>query len=380
MPHSRELEEIFQERLSNPPVSLEEAIKALAEKPIVLYGAGAFGSENCALLQKHGVSPLAFLDKNAKPGSEKLGVPVYHPDSENLSPSFREKCSVFISITVPARIMEGIKSDLRSWGYGDCQAVQGLTARQVRFEDSREENPGNGYMESTKEKIRRALGCLADEESRQTFLSSLRAHLLRDYSQAYETSFPEQYFDAGVPLSKGLAAFVDCGAYNGDSLIGALRHCEKLDAYMAFEPIVSNFTALSRAVDENRARVLKAFLFPCGVAGHTGQARFNVAASASAITDGGEGEILPLVRLDDALKNTPISFLKMDIEGAELKALRGAENLILEQAPDLAVSVYHFVNHYWDIPGYLSQLNPRYRFYLRAHTAATLETVLYCCE
>ena len=375
-----ELEDIFEYRRSTPPLGIERAIGELSDKPIILYGAGAFGAENFTLLKKYGVTPFAFLDKNAKPNSEKMGIPVYHPDDDNLSRSLRENCSVLISITIPSRIMTGIKNDLRNWGYNDCTAVQSVTARQILFDDTSEENPDDDYFELNKEKIKHVFGCMADEESRETYISSIRAHLLRKYEDAFETASPVQYFDAGVPLEKGLSHFVDCGAYNGDTLSGALRYCDSIETYTAFEPIMSNFAALSLAVDEQQERVSNAYLFPCGLADRSGYARFTAAASSSAITKNDTGDILPLVRMDDVIKNAPVSFLKMDIEGAELIALRGAENIIKKQSPDLAISVYHYVNHYWDIPFYLSQINPKYRFYLRAHTAATLESVLYCCE
>jgi len=375
-----EIEEILEMRRTAPPEAMEQATSGLSGKPVVLYGAGAFGAENFALLSRYGVIPAAFLDKNAQPGAEKLGIPVYHPDSENLSGPFRKECSVYISITAPARVMSSIKSDLSNWGYENCKEVQSITARQVCYDDDDRENPGDDYMQTNKEKIIRALDLMADEESRKTYVSCVKAHLLREYCCVYETGFPEQYFDAGVPLKKGLSSFIDCGAYNGDSLIGALRHCGTIDNFIAFEPIVSNFIELSDAVAQRRDVVKSAFLYPCGVAERTGTARFNVAASASAITENDSGEVLPLVRLDDVIFNVPLTFIKMDIEGAELSALRGAERLISEQSPDMAISVYHCVNHFWDIPYYISRLSSRYSFYLRAHTAATLESVLYCCE
>jgi len=371
-----ELDDIFVRRATSAPESIAKTFEKLTGKHIVLYGAGAFGSENCELFKKYGIVPEIFLDKNAQEGVKKMGIPVLRPDDKSLTESFRRNCLVYISITVPKKTMIAIKQDLSDWGYLNCDEVQKITARKVKFEGVNEENPDDEYFNDKKEKIYRALELMNDEESRVTYISCVRAHLLRDYSCCYETDFAVQYFDAGVPYSKGFSHFVDCGAYNGDSLETVLKFSD-IELYVGFEPITSNFSALSKTADRLRTRIKNAFLFPCGVATETGSASFSVSASSSALTNSAEGVILPLIRIDDAIKNTPVTFLKMDIEGAEPDALKGAEALIKTQKPELAISVYHAANHFWDIPNLLYSFNPDYKFYLRAHTPATLESVLY---
>ena len=54
----------------------------------------------------------------------------------------------------------------------------------------------------------------------------------------------------------------------------------------------------------------------------------------------------------------------MDIEGSEMKALKGAEKLIRERKPNLAICVYHKPNDIVDIPLYLKSLVPEYKIYL----------------
>ena len=59
--------------------------------------------------------------------------------------------------------------------------------------------------------------------------------------------------------------------------------------------------------------------------------------------------IIETVDLDSLFLQEQVTFIKMDIEGAELKALDGAKNIIKDDVPDLAICVYHNVNHLWDI-------------------------------
>ena len=67
----------------------------------------------------------------------------------------------------------------------------------------------------------------------------------------------------------------------------------------------------------------------------------------------------------------------MDIEGAEIEAIKGARNTISKHKPDLAISVYHKIEHLWEIPLLIKSLKSNYKFYLRSHEHFNQETVLY---
>lgn len=67
----------------------------------------------------------------------------------------------------------------------------------------------------------------------------------------------------------------------------------------------------------------------------------------------------------------------MDIEGAELEALEGCRNIIAHDKPKLAICLYHKAEHLWEIPFYIHQLVPEYKFYIRHHSKDFCETVLY---
>lgn len=72
-----------------------------------------------------------------------------------------------------------------------------------------------------------------------------------------------------------------------------------------------------------------------------------------------------------------VDFIKMDIEGAELPALKGAEKAILKFKPKLAISVYHQLSDFTTIPKYLDSLGLDFEYYLDHHTIHTGETVLF---
>ncbi|MFH1618985.1 MAG: FkbM family methyltransferase [bacterium] len=67
----------------------------------------------------------------------------------------------------------------------------------------------------------------------------------------------------------------------------------------------------------------------------------------------------------------------MDIEGAELDALKGAAETIKKNRPKLAICIYHKPSDLFEIPLFIKSLVPEYRFYLRQHQPISCDLVLY---
>jgi hypothetical protein len=98
--------------------------------------------------------------------------------------------------------------------------------------------------------------------------------------------------------------------------------------------------------------------------------------ASSSLTPSGNITIKSL-SLDDVLKGRTPSFIKMDIEGAEIDALLGAKNIIKVFTPVLAICVYHKQNHLWKIPQLIASLSDSYRFFLRAHREEGWDLICY---
>lgn len=96
--------------------------------------------------------------------------------------------------------------------------------------------------------------------------------------------------------------------------------------------------------------------------------------SASAVSEAGEVSV-ETETVDRAAPDA--TFIKLDIEGAELEALRGAAETIRRNRPKLAVCVYHKPGDLFKIPLFIKSLVPEYRLYLRQHQPVACETVLY---
>jgi FkbM family methyltransferase len=173
-------------------------------------------------------------------------------------------------------------------------------------------------------------------------------------------------------------SFVDCGAFVGDTLSDVAALEVGVDAVYAFEPDVSNFGRLARYGSEFAAATgARVALWPCAVAGASGVVRFHSEGGETGhLASDGEG-VVTAVALDDALPSVPVTDLKMDIEGAELDALRGAERTIRRTRPRLAICVYHRAEHLWEIPLFVRDLDLGYDFYLRSHGHYGFDVVMY---
>ncbi|MDD5010593.1 MAG: FkbM family methyltransferase [Phycisphaerae bacterium] len=116
---------------------------------------------------------------------------------------------------------------------------------------------------------------------------------------------------------------------------------------------------------------------PCGVWSAAAQLRFASGRSPSSSVCKNGSDVVQCVALDDCLNRYKPTLIKMDIEGSELEALKGAERIITSQNPQLAISVYHTPEHLWKIPLFIKKIVPNYKCFLRSHGANGYDTVFY---
>ncbi len=168
--------------------------------------------------------------------------------------------------------------------------------------------------------------------------------------------------------------FADVGALDGETTEYFLSHFENGHAYV-LEPNPEQFSVTAERLRD----CPEVELFPYGAYDENTTLRFDTEEGnegGAKVSESGDIEI-EVRRLDGLLENRPVTFLKMDIEGSELAALRGAERIIREQRPKLAICVYHKPEDMWEIPSLILQYDPDYKLYLRHYSLCDLETVLY---
>jgi len=218
----------------------------------------------------------------------------------------------------------------------------------------------------------------ADDKSRAVFDGIMRFRLSGDYTTLEKAELETQYFPPDLPAWKTPIRLIDCGAYDGDTLRQTRNLGLPLEAYAAFEPDTLNFSKLACAVHEPARPIPElALLWPCGAWSHGCQLHFTSGhGSGSAISAHGD-TVIQCIALDEALPSFRPTLIKMDIEGAELAALRGAFRSIRTHRPGLAICLYHEPGHLWQIPQLIASWSLGYRFYLRSHCHNGFDLVLY---
>jgi FkbM family methyltransferase len=187
--------------------------------------------------------------------------------------------------------------------------------------------------------------------------------------------FELQYFDKEIINFSDPEVFVDGGALNlGTSRI-LLDKCKTVRRIYAFEPDKTNYMKCLKVKESEGLSNIE--VLNLGLYEEKDTLKFSLYDNGSShISESGNSQI-EVVSLDEILPGEKITFIKMDIEGAELKALKGAADIIRKNRPKLAISVYHKQSDMIDIPLFLKSVIPDYRLYIRHYSIYPAETVLY---
>lgn len=185
-----------------------------------------------------------------------------------------------------------------------------------------------------------------------------------------------QYFDVFAPKEEEY--IIDCGAFDGRTeelfFNWGGGHIKKIYAF-ELDPINKN-----KCLDLYKEKGLNSIVefINKGTSNNNKKIYLDetfIGSSASRIGSSGSVEA-EIVKIDDEITGK-VTFIKMDIEGAELDALHGATKIIQTQKPRLAICLYHKQNDMYEIPLYLLSIVKDYRFIIRHYSSNPWETVLY---
>ncbi len=200
--------------------------------------------------------------------------------------------------------------------------------------------------------------------------------------QIFQFAFPEgvgengtQYYDVFLPGEQEV--FVDAGTYNGDSLEGFLQWVNGRE-YKAYAFETSPYMcSLIKAKNIPNVEVHNRAVWNCEEALTSTEP-----SRGSSVVGTGEDASFTLygTTIDSVAAGEKVTFIKMDIEGAELQALEGAKETIVHCRPRLAICIYHKPTDIYDIGKYILELNPGYKLYIRHYSTCTGETVLYAVD
>lgn len=213
-----------------------------------------------------------------------------------------------------------------------------------------------------------------DDASRKTFLNNMFFRLTFDIRYTFDEDKDIQYFDDKIVKFNNKDVLVDGGGYNGDTLEEFLQLKKDFKAYYLFEPDKDLVEQAKKLTNDYRVHFVDKGLYSCK---KTIGFNKTMGENGSIVNTG--NDTIEVISIDDYFDDE-VTFIKMDIEGAELEALIGAERTIKKYSPTLAICVYHKPTDYLDIFEYIKSLNKDYKFYLRHHRNYYAEAVLYALK
>jgi FkbM family methyltransferase len=187
----------------------------------------------------------------------------------------------------------------------------------------------------------------------------------------------------GIDISPASGDVVyDCGACIGEVSLLFASMVAPLGEVHLFDPIALHTRFCELQTSMNPDLGTRIHINTCAV-GDQSHAADRTQEDATSITPGAIiGDDFPCTTLDDYAASHPgrVDFIKMDIEGAELRALSGASSVLREFRPRLAISGYHKPEDLWEIPAKLKSLHPGYEITFGHHTPIFWESVFYAVD
>lgn len=379
-----ELERLLEETPAEASARQARAFDELAgDRPgsLILFGAGGLGRSTLAGLRSIGVEPLAFADNDrALWGAEVDGMPVLSP-SEAMDRHGRD--AVFVVTTMrgcvegpPAR---AVRDQLAAFGTAPVVPVGFLFWKHADAFLPYYFVGEPAAVVRGSDRIRRAFDLMADDRSRAEFVAHVRCRLTLEYAGTSPDDMAGIYFPRDLFSLRDDEVFVDCGAFDGDAISQLIARSDGAFArIVAFEPDEASFAQLQTYVSSLPSPLAeRVALVRAAVGAEQGTANFAATGDVgSSLRDDGSVQVRVLP-LDGHVGDVAPTFIKMDIEGGEADALRGARETIREHAPLLAISAYHRPEDVWELPLLVHSLSEGYRFHLRPYMDACWDTVCY---
>lgn len=331
------------------------------QREIIVYGSGHIAAGVVWLLERKR-KIIHIVDSD----SSKIGTTFYGYMIENPDEVFIQKSNVVVLIC--SRYVTDIFNRVRKYGKYECFSAFFMERRDLKNEIMTE-LPSEADMA-------RLRVLLTDDRSREILekIVEKRREKEIDYSDIMTSDeyLREEFFQFNED-----EIYVDAGAFNGDTILDFLRIEHGAKKIYGFEADPVNFKKM-----ETRLGLVKQMYniecFDLALADYNGKLNFfsmgNMSSKADA-TGRDNNMSVNCVTLDSMIKEA--TYIKMDIEGSELNALRGANKLIKSSKPKMAICIYHRPSDLWEIPLYLHSLVPEYKMHIRHHGNVYYDTVLY---
>lgn len=235
------------------------------------------------------------------------------------------------------------------------------------------------FYEENEKSLNTVYDMLADDESKLCYAAIVKTYQTGDEGHLRLSRYA-QYRHPFVTFQDG-DSIIDGGAFNGDT-VTLIHQSVCPDTVLSLEPTDAMYAELTQKCAQygKQYRCEKV-----GLWSKTTDISFSTTGdSPSGNKIAAHGTSTIHCTTIDALVSQHglprVDLIKLDIEGAEEKALEGARQTIQTFKPKLQISIYHTINDLFSLPLRIKQLNPSYTMYVGHHAPDVHETILYCTE
>lgn len=203
----------------------------------------------------------------------------------------------------------------------------------------------------------------------------------------------KQYFDSDIIKPINHEVFVDGGCYDGTTVRNFISWCGgNYDKIYSYEPDSINYKhtvelmeaePVSNLTLYNKGLWDKSETLYFNESGGQGSNIVNEDSLSSESHEEDKGievqqvSSIEATTIDESTNGDAVTFIKLDVEGAEYEALVGAEKTIKKYHPRMAISIYHKPEDIFTLPELVMSMSDDYKFYLRHYQISRCETILY---
>lgn len=347
-------------------ISQRYNLNTLRDSEVYLLGASVLGRKIYSQLKSFGIQIKGFLDND----KSKHGTFIQDTKVSDINCIKNNENTVIIICSTNYFYELGIQAEKTGFKIIPSFVLPLIDLNYFPWEPAFD-NIIKSYIDN-EELFLKTSKLFTDKLSKKTFDTICQFRLTLDYKLYHDIAQPinKQYFEEFVPYNG--EQFIDAGAFDGDTVSRFLNFSfENYENIICFEPDENSYQQLIK----NCSKYKNISFYKKGLSDICDTVSFDSRNDFGSVISKDGNTQIDIIALDKFL-NPKKSFIKMDIEGEEQRALVGATEFI-KKGSILAICVYHKPLDIIEIPKLILGINSNYKFYLRHYTNCIFETVLY---
>ena len=216
------------------------------------------------------------------------------------------------------------------------------------------------YVAANRDRLEKIYNLLADDISKKVFYNAVMYKLTGKIDYLFECETPCDEIYENILKFSANETYFDLGAYRGDTVEEFLSQTESYNKIIAVEPDLKTYNKLCIATQSIK-NITNINACVCDI---DGKITFEMNGSRGSTIGKGDS-VINSVTIDALTQKAIPTYIKMDIEGAELAAINGGKNTISSFKPKMQIAAYHRSEDLFALPESVLKLRSDYKIYLR---------------